>query len=115
MEFEKLSQGILLYNSGYDDTYFVTRFVAGLKEEIRSVIALHRPRDVDTASALALLQEEELAREKNKASGYSKSSFKQGADRSKLPDADKSKGDGQVKESEDVVMAVGHSDVSAFQ
>ena len=51
----------------------------------------------------------------NKASGYSKSSFKQGADRSKLPDVDKSKGDGQVKESEDVVMAVGHSDVSAFQ
>ena len=45
MEFEKLAQGILLYNSGYDDTYFVTQIVAGLKEEIRSVIALHSPRD----------------------------------------------------------------------
>ena len=45
MEFEKLAQGIPLYNSGYDDTYFMTRFVAGLKEEIRSVIALHSPRD----------------------------------------------------------------------
>lgn len=43
MEFEKLAQGILLYNNGYDDTYFVTRFVAGLKEEIHSVITLHRP------------------------------------------------------------------------
>jgi len=63
-EFEKLAQGILLYNSNYDDTYFVTRFVAGLKEEIRVVITLHQPKDVDTASALALLQEEELSRGK---------------------------------------------------
>lgn len=34
--------------------------MGGLKEEIRSAIALHRPADVDSASALALLQEEEL-------------------------------------------------------
>ena len=54
-EFKKLAQGILLYNSSYDDTYFVTHFVAGLREEIRSAIALHRPKDVDTAGALALL------------------------------------------------------------
>jgi hypothetical protein len=60
-EFKKLAHGVLLYNPAYDDVYFVTRFVAGLKEEIRTAIALRRPRDVDTASALALLQEEELA------------------------------------------------------
>lgn len=59
-DFEKLAHGILLYNPAYDDTYFVTRFLARLREEIRAPIALHRPRDVDTASALALLQEEEL-------------------------------------------------------
>ena len=53
--FEEIAQGLLLYNSGYDDTYFVTRFLTGLKEEIQSVIALHRPRDVDTTSALALI------------------------------------------------------------
>jgi hypothetical protein len=34
--------------------------VGGLQEEIRSAIALHRPSNVQTASALALLQEEEL-------------------------------------------------------
>jgi hypothetical protein len=51
---------ILLYNNSYDDTYFVTRFIAGLKEDIRSVIAPHQPKDVDTASALALLQLAEL-------------------------------------------------------
>jgi len=27
----------LLYNNSYDDTYFVTRFITGLKEDIRSV------------------------------------------------------------------------------
>jgi len=54
-QFEKLAHGILLYNTAYDDVYFVTRFLPGLKEEIRSTITLHRPRDVDTASALALL------------------------------------------------------------
>jgi len=55
----------LLYNSSYDDTYFVTRFLGGLKDDIRSMITLHRPSTVDTASALALLQEEELAKSKS--------------------------------------------------
>ena len=33
-EFEKLAQGILLYNSNYYDTYFMIRFVAWLREDI---------------------------------------------------------------------------------
>lgn len=65
-EFERLAHGIMLYNNGYDDVYFVNRFVTGLKEEIRVVIALHRPTNVDTASALALIQEEELSNLKGK-------------------------------------------------
>lgn len=59
--FEELAHGVLLYNPAFDDTYFVTRFLGGLKEQIRAAIALHRPPDIDTASALALLQEEELS------------------------------------------------------
>ena len=47
--FEQLSHQILLYNSSYDDVFFVTRFLHGLKEEIRSAITLHRPKTVDTA------------------------------------------------------------------
>jgi hypothetical protein len=43
VEFERLVHGMLLYNDQYDDTFFVTHFMAGLKEEIRAVIALHRP------------------------------------------------------------------------
>ena len=58
--FEELAHGIILYNPAFDDTYLVTRFLGGLREEIRSAITLHRPKDVNTTSALALLQEEEL-------------------------------------------------------
>lgn len=59
-KFEQLSRGILLYNASYDDTYFVVRFLGGLKEEICSAILLHQPKDVQYASTLALLQETEL-------------------------------------------------------
>ena len=59
--FEQLSHGILHYNSSYDNTYFMVRFLGGLKEEIRMAISLHQPKDVQMASTLALLQEEELA------------------------------------------------------
>jgi hypothetical protein len=75
--FEQLSHGVLLYNTHYDDTYFVTRFLGGLSEEIRSVIALHRPKDVQTASALALLQEEELElRKKNGSREFAKANYR---------------------------------------
>jgi len=58
--FEQLTHSILLYNTAYDDTYLVTRFLGGLRDDIRAPIALHRPKDVATASSLALLQEEEV-------------------------------------------------------
>uniref|UniRef100_A0A0A9C8Z5 Uncharacterized protein n=1 Tax=Arundo donax TaxID=35708 RepID=A0A0A9C8Z5_ARUDO len=38
--------------------YFVTCFVDGLWDDIRAVVLVHRPRDLDTAIALAELQEE---------------------------------------------------------
>ena len=51
--------------------------MGGLSEEIRSVIALHHPKDVQAASALALLQEEELGNSKRKATSrdFSKTSY----------------------------------------
>jgi hypothetical protein len=61
-KFEQLAHSILLYNPNYDDTFMVVRFLNGLKDEIRTPIALHQPKDVDTGSALALLQEELEAR-----------------------------------------------------
>ncbi|XP_072149514.1 uncharacterized protein [Setaria viridis] len=77
-KFEELSRGILLYNTANDDTYFVTRFLGDLKEEIRAVISLHRPKDVLTVSSLALLQEDELAASKGRgvAKDLQKQTFK---------------------------------------
>jgi hypothetical protein len=59
-----LAHQILLYNNSYDDVYFVTRFMSGLREDVRAPIMLHRPKDLKTAYSLALLQEEELQQSK---------------------------------------------------
>ena len=79
--FEQISHQILLYNPQYDDVFFVIRFMNGLKEEIRAPIALHGPKNVNTASALALIQEEELQASQRKVMGKSdaKDNFKAGS------------------------------------
>ncbi|KAK1609631.1 hypothetical protein QYE76_033304 [Lolium multiflorum] len=38
--------------------YFLTRFIEGLRADIRAVVMVQRPTDLDTACSLALLQEE---------------------------------------------------------
>jgi hypothetical protein len=50
--FEKLAHGIVLNNPAINDTFFVTRFVSGLREDIRAPLMLHRSSDVDTAKCL---------------------------------------------------------------
>jgi hypothetical protein len=59
-EFELLMHQLLTHNSSLDDTFFVAKFLKGLKKEIRSAIILHKPRTVDAAITLALLQESQL-------------------------------------------------------
>jgi hypothetical protein len=59
-EFELLMHQLLTHNSSLDDTFFVAKFMKGLKKEIRSAIILHKPRTVDAAITLALLQESQL-------------------------------------------------------
>ena len=92
--FEELSHGVLLYNDQYDDTYFVTQFLGGLNEDIRLAIALHRPSNVQEATALALLKEEELTHSGRKGASqengkFSSRSFVQ-SDKPKPPSHDKS-------------------------
>jgi hypothetical protein len=41
---EQLDHPIMCYNSAYDDVYIVTWFLGGLKEDIRALIAFHRPK-----------------------------------------------------------------------
>ncbi|XP_066374840.1 uncharacterized protein [Miscanthus floridulus] len=65
-KFEHMARSLLLYNPSYDDVFFVTRFLSGLKEEIRAPIILHRPPTLEVAGTLALLQEAELEANKSK-------------------------------------------------
>ena len=81
--------------------------MGGLKEEIRAPIALHRPQDVAAASALALLQEEELAHarqrphDKEFSKNFSRSSASsdkyRGTSSDKVTAPDKSNVDDKVK------------------
>ena len=56
-KFEELMHSVLLYNHSYDETFFVRRFIAGLKPHIRSAIKLHNPGTVDLAFSMAQTQE----------------------------------------------------------
>jgi hypothetical protein len=68
--------------------------MVGLRDDIRAAIALHRPTNVDIASALALLQEEELNQSKSRlynkefSQSYSKGST---SEQKKGSDSDKNK------------------------
>ncbi|KAG8069366.1 hypothetical protein GUJ93_ZPchr0005g14322 [Zizania palustris] len=59
-KFDSLMHQLLAYDNALTPLYFVTRFVEGLKEEIRSAVMMQRPRDLDAACALSFLQEEVL-------------------------------------------------------
>jgi len=47
---------VLVHNNHLDDVFFVSKFLQGLKLDIRSAIVLHKPRTVDLALSLALMQ-----------------------------------------------------------
>lgn len=59
-KFDSLMHQLLAYDSSLLPVYFVTKFVEGLKSEIRIVVLVQRPPDLDSACAVALLQEEAL-------------------------------------------------------
>lgn len=56
-KFEEFMHTVLLYNPSYDETFFVHRFLEGLKPQIRQAIKLQQPRTVDLAFSLAQTQE----------------------------------------------------------
>ncbi|CAD6334226.1 unnamed protein product [Miscanthus lutarioriparius] len=107
-EFEQAAHNLLLYNPNYDETYFVTCFLAGLKEDIRLGIVLYRPPDVDTVNALALLQETELGRSKGRVHGKNefRGSFKTNVEKMKFGDGDKPKQQPVLTETEDKLTAL---------
>lgn len=56
--FSDLVHQLLAYDPTLAPSVITNRFIDGLKDEIRSVVIVHRPQDLDAASSLALLQEE---------------------------------------------------------
>ena len=58
--FDTLVHQLLAYDPSLGQPFLTSRFVDGLKNEIRAVVLVHRPKDLDTASSLALLQEDSL-------------------------------------------------------
>ncbi|CAM0872822.1 unnamed protein product [Alopecurus aequalis] len=70
--FEELMCHVMSYNHGMGMIFQVTMFIMGLQEEISGVLRLHRPKSVDDAAELALLQEEVLENAKQRAqrAGY---------------------------------------------
>ena len=56
--FSGLVDQLTAYDSPPDALCFTTRFVDGLKDDIKSVIVVQRPSSLDTACSLALLQDE---------------------------------------------------------
>ena len=70
-KFEALWHHVLVHKKHYDEAYFVTKFVNGMKREIQKAIKLHKPRTLDAAMSLAETQEELL--EEGRQFSYSRS------------------------------------------
>lgn len=58
--FDGLMHQLLSYDNALTPLYFLTKFVDGLKDEIRGVVMLQKAVDLDAACSVALLQEEIL-------------------------------------------------------
>jgi hypothetical protein len=61
---------LLSYDNALTPLYFLTKFVDGLKEEIREAVMLQKPIDLDATCSVALLHEEIL--EGSKKTNYKK-------------------------------------------
>jgi hypothetical protein len=56
-KFNELMHNLTTHHNSWEHTYFVTHFVDGLHRDIRAIVVLHQPLDLDAAMDLALLQE----------------------------------------------------------
>jgi hypothetical protein len=56
--FSQLVDQLTVYSPSSDPLFFTTRFMDGLRHDIRAVVVMQRPQHFDTACCLALLQEE---------------------------------------------------------
>ena len=59
--FDDLMHQLLAHDPLVNPAILTGKFIDGLKPEIRAALLLHKPKDLDIASSLAILQEEVLA------------------------------------------------------
>lgn len=74
-KFDSIMHQMMAYDPTLKPVYFVTKFVEGLRHEVRSAVIMQRPSDLDAACALALLQEEALESDKGKETKKAKGNF----------------------------------------
>jgi hypothetical protein len=94
-KFEILRNQLLLYNPALDEAFFVDEFMHGLRDDIRSAIHLHCPKDLDSASLLTMMQEEDLESSKKQSPArseyreFAKSNFRSNYNSDKLNSREK--------------------------
>jgi hypothetical protein len=66
-EFQELVYLITMYNPHYDEHFFVTQLINGLKTELRSMVEAQVPDTFECALQLARVQQEILAADKHKS------------------------------------------------
>jgi hypothetical protein len=54
-EFTELMHSLRTHTDAWDPELFPSHFFDGLKDEIKVVVLVHQPRDLDVAVSLALL------------------------------------------------------------
>jgi hypothetical protein len=59
-QFSDIVHQLLAHDPSFAPTVIANCFVDGLKRDIRAVVMMHRPQDLDTATSLAFLQEETI-------------------------------------------------------
>lgn len=66
--FQALQYDITMHNNHYEELFFASKYVAGLKDEIRAVVEPHVPTIVDRAVVIARIQQRTIERNKKKYS-----------------------------------------------
>ena len=64
--FQSLQFDIAMHNCHYDELFFATTYVQGLKDEIRAMVEPHVPVTVERATVIAKIQQRTLERSKSK-------------------------------------------------
>lgn len=74
-QFDNLVHQLLAHDGTITYEMLTTRFIDGLKDNIRAVVHVHHPQNLDTASSLALLQEDVMFQLKRREGRRNESSY----------------------------------------